>query len=288
MDDSTATDTVPDAAITQTASDRVAFVTGGGQGIGRGIAHWLAAAGQAVAVVDVDTEAAHDVAAEIGDLVSEIDGDGEAIALQADVTNRTSLETAVEATIEALGGIDTLVANVGIYPSGRLDELSDAEFDRVLDTNLTGAFRSVQCCLAALRESDAGRIVLTSSITGPITGYPGWSHYGASKAGLLGFMRTAAMELAADDITINAVLPGNIKTESLEDLGEDYIDRMTESIPQGRLGTPEDVASAVAYLASPEARYITGQTLVVDGGQTLPESSEALAAMATESADSTK
>ncbi len=265
-----------DSADRQPPSQRVAFVTGGAHGIGRAIAHRFATDGLAVAVVDIDGAAAHDVAGEISDLGENA---GEAIALQADVTDRTSLETAVEATVEAHGGIDTLVANVGIYPAGRLDELSDGAFERVIETNLTGTFRSVSCCLPALRESDAGRIVLTSSITGPITGYPGWSHYGASKAGMLGFMRSAALELTGDDITINAVLPGNIRTEELDKLGEDYIQRMTESIPQRRLGRPEDVASAVAYLGSPEAGYITGQTLVVDGGQTLPESQEALAGM---------
>jgi 3-oxoacyl-[acyl-carrier protein] reductase len=118
--------------------------------------------------------------------------------------------------------------------------------------------------------------VVTSSITGPITGYPGWSHYGASKAGQLGFIRTAAIELAPLNITINAVLPGNIRTEGVEALGPDYMAKMTSAIPARRLGSVEDVAYAALFLASDEAGFISGQTIVVDGGQVLPESHMAL------------
>ena len=125
-----------------------------------------------------------------------------------------------------------------------------------------------------------GRIVVTSSITGPITGFPGWSHYAASKAGQLGFMRTAAIELAPRGITINAVLPGNIRTEGLDAVGPDYIAEMTASVPQRRLGSVEDIAHAALFFASDEAGYITGQTLVIDGGQVLPESLSALEAAA--------
>ena len=132
--------------------------------------------------------------------------------------------------------------------------------------------------LPALKASGAGRVVLTSSITGPVTGFPGWTHYGASKSGQLGFMRTAAIELARDNITINAVMPGNIITEGLVDLGQDYLDSMAASIPMKKLGTVEDIGYAALFLASHEAAYITGQTIVVDGGQILPESLEALEA----------
>ena len=120
-------------------------------------------------------------------------------------------------------------------------------------------------------EQSSGRIVLTSSITGPITGMPGWSHYGASKAGQLGMMRAAALELAPHGITINAVMPGNIMTEGMAEAGEDYIRRMAETVPMKQLGTVEDIAYAALYFASDEAGYVTGQTIVVDGGQVLPE-----------------
>jgi 3-oxoacyl-[acyl-carrier protein] reductase len=134
----------------------------------------------------------------------------------------------------------------------------------------------VKACLPALERSGHGRVILTSSITGPVTGYPGWSHYGASKAGQLGFMRTVAMEVAGAGITVNAVLPGNIKTEGLGELGEEYERTMAAAIPLKRLGTVDDVANTVLFLASDEAAYLTGVAIVVDGGQILPESLAAL------------
>ncbi|HNM97355.1 MAG TPA: SDR family oxidoreductase, partial [Marmoricola sp.] len=129
-----------------------------------------------------------------------------------------------------------------------------------------------------LKASGRGRVIVTSSITGPVTGYPGWSHYGASKAAQLGFMRTAAIELAPHGITVNAVLPGNIATEGLADLGAEYRASMEASIPQGRLGDVTDIGNAALFFATDEAAYVTGQALVVDGGQILPESLEALQA----------
>jgi len=128
-----------------------------------------------------------------------------------------------------------------------------------------------------LKKTGQGRIVITSSITGPVTGYPGWTHYGATKAGQLGFMRTACIELAKYGITVNAVMPGNIRTEGLAGLGAEYEASMAASIPLKRLGSVEDVGNAAPYFASREAGYVTGQTIVVDGGQILPESLEALA-----------
>jgi 3-oxoacyl-[acyl-carrier protein] reductase len=134
----------------------------------------------------------------------------------------------------------------------------------------------VKACIPVFEQAGKGRIVLTSSITGPITGFPGWTHYGASKAGQLGFLKTAAMELSRYNTTINAVMPGNIYTEGLQDLGEDYLKTMAASIPLKRLGAVEDIGNAALFFASDEAAYITGQQIVVDGGQTLPESLEAL------------
>ena len=154
--------------------------------------------------------------------------------------------------------------------------MTGADFDHVMTTNLKGTFLSVTAVLPAMKAAKRGRIVLTSSITGPITGFPGWSHYGASKAGQLGFMRTAAIELAPWNITVNAVMPGNIRTEGLDGLGADYIASMEASIPQKRLGSVADIGNAALFFASEEAAYITGQTLVIDGGQTLPESLTAL------------
>jgi 3-oxoacyl-[acyl-carrier protein] reductase len=131
--------------------------------------------------------------------------------------------------------------------------------------------RSVRACLPVMRARGYGRIVLTSSITGPITGQPGFAHYGASKAAMLGFMRSAAVELARSGITINAVMPGNVSTPGFADTSAEHQRRMLSSIPMGRYAEPEEVGWAVRFLASPEAGYITGQTLIVDGGQVLPE-----------------
>jgi 3-oxoacyl-[acyl-carrier protein] reductase len=186
------------------------------------------------------------------------------------------VKRAVEAAASELGGIDVLCANAGVLPQAKLEEMSEGDWDDIFATNLKGMLFSLQACLPYLKKSTAGRVVLTSSITGPITGYPGWSHYGATKAGMLGFMRTAAIELASSKITINAVLPGNIVTEGLSAMGQEYLDSMAASIPLRRLGTVEEIGHAVAFLASEEAAYITGQTLVVDGGQILPETLQAL------------
>jgi 3-oxoacyl-[acyl-carrier protein] reductase len=178
--------------------------------------------------------------------------------------------------VERFGAIDVLCANAGIFPDKPLAELTEADVDLVLGVNLKGTMFSVQACLDALASSGRGRVVVTSSITGPITGYPGWSHYGASKAAQLGFLRTAAIELAPRQITVNAIMPGNIATEGLDGMGEDYIRATEACIPQHRLGSVDDIGNAALFFASDEAGYITGQTLVVDGGQVLPESPAAL------------
>ncbi len=190
----------------------------------------------------------------------------------ADTARRADCDRVAAAAREQLGGIDILCANAGIFPSARLADLTERDIDAVLGVNLKGTILSVQACLPLLRASGHGRVILTSSITGPVTGYPGWTHYGASKAGQLGFMRTAAIELARDAITVNAILPGNIATEALATMGEDYIREMTAAIPLGRLGTVEEIGHAALFLATDEAAYITGQTITVDGGQVLPES----------------
>jgi 3-oxoacyl-[acyl-carrier protein] reductase len=249
---------------------RSVVVTGASRGIGRGIAGVFAAAGARVLVVGRDEEA---LAATVAELTR--DG-GEVSATVCDVRDREQCDEMARTALARHGGIDVLCANAGVFPSARLEDMKPADLEEVLATNLKGTVFAVQACLPALTESGRGRIVVTSSITGPITGYPGWSHYGASKAGQLGFIRTAAMELAPRGVTINAVLPGNIVTEGLEDLGQDYLDQMARSIPQRRLGTPADIGNAALFFASEEAGYVTGQCLVVDGGQVLPESLMAL------------
>ncbi|KAA3627166.1 MAG: 3-oxoacyl-ACP reductase FabG [Proteobacteria bacterium] len=251
--------------------DRSVVVTGASKGIGKGIAGVFANAGCRVLVVARTLKDAEAAAEEISS------ADGAASAIAGDVTNESDMAAVAAAAMERHGGIDVLCANAGIYPQTKLEDMSSEEWDQVLGTNLKGNFITIKACLPHLKKSDYGRIVLTSSITGPVTGYPGWTHYGASKSGQLGFMRTACMEFAKYGITVNAVLPGNTLTEGLIALGEDYLETMAASVPLKRLGTVEDIGNAALFLATREAGYITGQTIIVDGGQIVPESLEALA-----------
>jgi len=246
---------------------RAVVVTGASKGIGKGIARVFARHGARVMVVSRTLAEAQACAAELGN---------GARACAADVSDWAACQAMAAATVEAFGGIDILCANAGVFPQTKIESMDPAEWDEVMATNLKGSFLTVKACLPHLKKSDQARVVLTSSITGPITGFPGWTHYGASKAGQLGFMRTACIELANFGITINAVLPGNIVTEGLADLGADYLETMAASIPLKRLGSVDDVGNAALFLASAEAAYITGQTIVVDGGQVQPESLEAL------------
>src|SRR6266702_4003218 len=213
---------------------RAVVVTGATRGIGKGIARVFAGAGARVLIVGRDPGTAKATAAELCAAGAEVSH------VLADVGRRDDCERIAATAQERLGGIDILCANAGIFPDARLADMTDEHIDQVLGTNLKGAILSVQACLPLLARSRRGRVILTSSITGPITGYPGWSHYGASKAGQLGFMRTAAIELARDGITVNAVLPGNILTEGLAGMGEDYIAGMTAAIPLRKLGHVDD------------------------------------------------
>ena len=250
---------------------RSVVVTGGSKGIGKGIARVFAREGANVLLAARDEGALQAAAEELS-----AEGGGQVVTLVADVAKVEDCRRLAEATVEAFGGIDVLCANAGVFPEKALVDMTEADVDAVLGCNLKGTMFAVQACLPALEASGNGRIVVTSSITGPITGYPGWSHYGASKAAQLGFLRTAAIELAPRNVTINAVMPGNIATEGLDGMGEDYIRGMEATIPQHRLGSVEDIGHAALFFATVEAGYITGQTLVVDGGQVLPESPAAL------------
>lgn len=246
------------------------IVTGGSKGIGRGIAQVFAATGAKVTLASRGEEAlkvacdALNVAG--GDVRYEI----------CDVSDWKSVRAMVDSAAAAQGGLDVLCANAGAFPQTKIIDMDPSEWDSVMATNLRSSFLSVKAAIPHFEKAGKGRVILTSSITGPVTGFPGWSHYGASKAGQLGFLKTAAMELARYNTTINAVMPGNIYTEGLQDLGQDYLDAMAASIPLKRLGAVEDIGNAALFFASDEAGYITGQQIIVDGGQILPESLEAI------------
>lgn len=243
------------------------IVTGGSKGIGRGIATVFARQGAKVTITARGEEALKAAANEIdGDVRYEV----------CDVADWASVKAMVDSTVQAQGGLDVVCANAGAFPQTKIVDMDPDEWNTVMATNLRSSFLCVKAAIPYFEKAGRGRVVLTSSITGPITGFPGWSHYGASKAGQLGFMKTAAMELSRYNTTINAVMPGNIYTEGLQDLGQDYLDTMAASIPLKRLGDVEDIGNAALFFASDEAAYITGQQIVVDGGQIIPESLESI------------
>jgi 3-oxoacyl-[acyl-carrier protein] reductase len=249
---------------------RRVIVTGGSKGIGRGIAGVFAKHGAKVMIAARGEEAAK-AASEA------MNADGGTTGwTSCDVSDWESVKAMVQTTVDRFGGVDILCANAGAFPQTKMIDMDPAEWDQVMATNLRSAFLCVKACIPQFEKNGKGRVVLTSSITGPITGFPGWAHYGASKAGQLGFLKTACMELSRYNTTINAVMPGNIYTEGLQDLGQDYLDTMAASIPLKRLGAVEDIGNAALFFASDEAAYITGQQIVVDGGQTIPESLEAI------------
>jgi 3-oxoacyl-[acyl-carrier protein] reductase len=246
---------------------RVAIVTGSGQGIGEAIARVFARAGMRVAVAaraQANGQATVDAIRTAG---------GDALLVQTDVGHRDEVQRLVEATISHYGRLDVAVHNAAVYPLHTIEDLSDEVLDRTLAVNMKAAFWLTQAALPHFRRIGGGRLLFTSSVTGPRVAMPGTSHYAASKSGMNGFIRTAALEFARENITVNGVEPGYILTQAMAALGdEEQLRAMANCIPKGRLGTPEEIAHTMLFLASDEAAYITGQTIVVDGGSTLPES----------------
>ena len=254
-----------------TLEGKAAIVTGAGRGIGKGIAAVFAQEGARVLVVNRSADAGRAAAGEI------VAAGGAASFLQADVKLRADMERMAATCIERYGAIDVLCLNAGVFPTSHIADMSDEVWDEVIDTNLKGVFYGVQACIPQMKRQARGRIVVISSITGPNVGWPGLAHYMASKGGVNAFVRGAALELAKHNVTVNAISPGSIMTQGLIELGGDHVEELVKCIPAGYVGESADIAYAAVYLASDQARYITGQALVLDGGQILPESPAALA-----------
>jgi 3-oxoacyl-[acyl-carrier protein] reductase len=242
-----------------TLTNRKALVTGAGSGIGRETALKFSRAGAAVAVCDVVKEAADTVAAEIA-------GAGrQARAYAIDVSDFTAVQQLGELAATDLGGIDILVNNAGITRDNLLLRMSEEEFDRVLAVNLKGTFNFTKACFRGMMKNRWGRIINIASIIGQM-GNAGQANYAAAKAGIVGFTKSTARELASRNITVNAIAPGYIATAMTEKLGASARDAYIAGIPLKRVGTPEDVANVCLFLASDLAGYITGQVVRVDGG----------------------
>ncbi len=239
-------------------SNKVAIVTGSGRGIGRAIALKLAEVGATVVVNDID-EAVKGVA-------EEIKATGrESLPILADVSSSSDVARLVEETVAAYGRIDILVNNAGIARDQLLLRMSEEDWDKVLNVNLKSVFLCTKAVLRPMAKQRWGRIISISSIVG-IVGNKGQANYASAKAGIIGFTRTIAKEVASHGITVNAIAPGFIDTEMTQRLKEEWKQEIKRQIPLGDFGSPRDVAEAVAFLASEEAKYITGQVLGVDGG----------------------
>jgi len=242
--------------------NQIAVVTGAGRGIGRAIALKFAGAGADVVCISRTQENSDKVAAEIKALGRK------SWALAVDVADANAVNAAAEKILADCGRIDILVNNAGVTRDGLLMRMSDADWDTVLNTNLKGAFLMTKAFSRAFIKQRSGRIINISSVIGLI-GNPGQANYAASKAGLIGFTQSFAKEVASRSITVNVIAPGFIETDMTSDLTEELKTTILKQIPMGKMGSGDDIADAALFLASPAAKYITGQGLTVDGGMVM-------------------
>jgi 3-oxoacyl-[acyl-carrier protein] reductase len=247
--------------MTSRLSNRSALVIGGARGIGAAIAERFFEEGARVVIADTEEEAGRSTAERLK---------GRFIAT--DISRKPDAERAVNEAVTAYGGLDIIVQNAGIYPWTLIENIEPEEWDQVMAVNLKGTYLAARAALPVMKTQKQGRMIFTSSITGPRVSSPGHGHYSASKAGINGFIKAAALEFSGYGITVNGIEPGNILTEGMKmHRSPAFIKTMEDAVPLGRLGTPRDIANAALFLASDDASYITGTTIIVDGGQTLPE-----------------
>ncbi|HAR61856.1 MAG: beta-ketoacyl-ACP reductase [Candidatus Margulisiibacteriota bacterium] len=241
---------------------KVAVVTGSGRGIGKSIALKLAKAGADVVISDINLEIAQATASEIESLGVK------SIALKSNVANSADVEEFFKEVYTQMGKVDILVNNAGITKDTLIMKMSEDEWDAVISVNLKGVFNCTKAVYRNMMKQRSGKIVNIASVVG-ITGNAGQANYSASKAGVIGLTKTTARELASRGVNVNAVAPGFIATDMTDKLSDEVKEAVNKKIPFGEMGTPEDIANAVLFLASEEAKYITGQVLVVDGGMVM-------------------
>lgn len=241
-------------------ANKVAIVTGGGNGLGRAICMALAGEGCKVVVSDIDVSAGETVMKQITSLGRKT------IFTKVDVSKEEEVDQTVKATLEAFGGIDILVNNAGIFYRGNIEDMKEEDWDKVMDVNIKGVFLCSKAVIKQMKKQKSGKIVNIASIAGKTGGILSGANYVVSKAGVIAFTKRLAKEMGPYRVNVNAIAPGSIDTPMVRAMPAEETESLVRMIPLGEIGQPEDVANAVVFLASKEARYITGVTLHVDGG----------------------